>query len=118
MTNNELKKALQTIIEKSPEISLEKEVATEALEYGNISNFFSDLSRFGCVSGMISNLIYYTDSHEFFDTHYDQIEELRREFEDNTGIQINIKGDLKNDFAWFAFEITASRMTTELGLDF
>ena len=65
---------------------------------------------------MVSSLIYYTDTHAFFDKHYDEIEEMREEFEDGTGQPLTIKGDLKNFLVWFAFEEVAYRIAVELEL--
>jgi hypothetical protein len=47
---------------------------------------------------------------------YDEIAELRSELEDSLGQPLQIKGDLKNWFAWFGFEETAYRMVEEIGL--
>lgn len=91
-------------------------MAQEALESEDYECFFSDLSRFGCVSGMVGFLCWYTDTHAFFERHYDEIEELREEMEDQ-GIPISLGGrDLKNTLAWFGFEEVAYRMMEEMGL--
>lgn len=118
MTNYELENKLQAIADTQG-ISIEKEVALEALkdEYDSPLEFFSLLFKIGCVSGMVNSLIWYTDTHAFFDTHYDQIEELRSYFEDEMGGRIKIIGDLKNTLAWFAFEEVAYTMAEELGLE-
>ena len=116
MTNNELKNKLQ-IIANSPIDSIEKAVAQEALDYDEIQNFFSDILNHGCVTGMVGSLIYYADTHDFFDKHYDQIEELRNEYEENTGIPLPIKYDLKNHLAWFSFEETAYKMANEFEIE-
>ena len=95
-------------------------VAQEALDFWSDDprQMFTDLAMAGCQSGMIQSLIYYYDTHGFFDTFYDEIEELREDWEDQSGEPIQIRGDLKNFFAWFAFEETAFRMANEdLGLD-
>jgi len=116
MTSNELKNKLQTIA-NNPIDSIEKAVALESLEYDEIKNFFSDLLNHGCVTGMVGSLIYYSDTHAFFDTHYDQIEELRNEYEENTGMALPIKYNLKNHLAWFGFEETAYKMVNEFGFE-
>ena len=119
MTNENIKKHLQTIIDTDVDNSIEKVVAQEALtEYpNNLKDFFSDLSKYGCQSGMINFLIYFSDTRKFYDEHYLQIEELRQEYEDSIGTSFPIKHDLKNDFAWFAFEETAYKISNELELD-
>ena len=112
MNTKHLKHQLQAIIEDKPN-TLEAYVAKEALEHEDIVAFFSDLQQHGCASGMISSLIYYNDTHAFYDEFYDEIEELRSQYEDNMGEPINIQGDLKNFFAWFAFEETAYQLFNE-----
>ncbi|PCI77818.1 MAG: hypothetical protein COB20_07105 [SAR86 cluster bacterium] len=116
VSNKTLKSALQDIINSKPN-SLQAAVASEALDHEDIKCFFSDLLQHGCISGMIGSLIYYTDTHTFFDAHYDAIEELRQEYQDNIGEPLEIKENLKNFLAWFAFEETAYQMALELGLE-
>ena len=116
MTNSELKKELQAIAEQR-ENSIEKAVAIEVLDCDNIQAFFTDLFQFGCVSGMIGSLVWWTDTHAFFDTHYDEIEDIRKDFEEETGLHIPIKYDLKNSYAWFAFQETAWRMANRFEIE-
>lgn len=118
MTNVELKNKLQAIADQKG-ISIEKEVAIEALHhtYEELENFFSDLLNHGCVSGVIGSLVYLKDTHTFFDTHYGEIEELRQEYEENTGVPLSINFDLKNDLSWFAFEQVAYNLANELELE-
>jgi len=98
--------------------TIRAKVAEEALEYsgGEPVSFFRNLLEHGCVSGMVSSLIYYVDTHNFFDEHYDSIEDLRIEHLEDCGEPLRIDGDLKNTLAWFAFEETARRMSDELDL--
>ncbi|MGK4567345.1 DUF7222 domain-containing protein [Flavobacterium sp. 3HN19-14] len=111
-----LKKQLNKIIKANPN-SIRAEVAIEALSYrGDIETFFSNLLSYGCQSGMISKLIYYCDTHSFFNTHYNEIDALREELEDDLGAPLQPKGDLKNWYAWMAFEETARYIAEELGL--
>jgi len=66
---------------------------------------------------MVSGLIYYSETHAFFDQHYEEIEDLRIATEEEIGEPLKIKGDLKNFLAWFAFEETAYQLAQELDLD-
>ncbi len=93
-------------------------VAQEALDHDDPDTFFSDLLKHGCASGMVSSLIYYHDTSAFFEKYYREIDLLRCEYEENIGEQLQIKGDLKNFLAWFAFEETAYHLADELGLAF
>ncbi len=106
-------------IASDPDTAIRKDVAEEALEYGteDLVSFFTDLLTHGCASGMVGSLIYYCDTHAFFDLHYLEIEQLRDEYEDMLGEPLQIKGDLKNWLAWFAFEETARQLADELGLE-
>lgn len=113
---SDLKSALNSI-QSLDRSSLRAAVAREALDYDNPATFFSDLQSHGCVSGLVNSLIYYTDTHAFYDKHYDAIETLRNEFEEDLGEPLMIKGDLKNSLAWFAFEQTAYQMACELGIN-
>lgn len=111
---NRLKMQLKQIIKNDPH-SLRAEVAREALLYGGeIETFFSDLLNHGCQSGMIGSLIYYTDTHKFYDRHYYEIENLREELEEEFGEPLRPKGDLKNWYAWMAFEETARSVADEI----
>jgi hypothetical protein len=89
---NELRKAVKEIIEENGG----REYAMDVLQHG-------------CVSGVVSELIYYTDTHKWFDTHYEDIMELREEWE-NMGVEVKPDGDLKNWFAWWSFEVVTSEM--------
>jgi len=110
-------KQLKAICENEPR-TIRAFVAEEALDHDDPATFFNDLQNHGCVCGMVGSLIYYTDTQYFYDEHYAEIEDLREDWEANTGEAIKINGDLKNFFAWFAFEETAYRMASEdLGLD-
>lgn len=112
-----LKKALATIAHNEP-WTIRACVAEEASrdpEY--ITHFFRDLAHHGCISGMVSSLIWYRDTHKFFDTYYHEIMEILEDLTDQW-IKIEFTGeDLKNRLAWLAFEQVAWDMTYELGLE-
>lgn len=114
MKNKQLKKRLREILESSG-TSIRKVVAESALDYtGNIKGFFNDLAEHGCISGMVSQLVYYYDTHAFYNLHYAEIEELRYEYEENLGMELKPKGDLMNWYAWFAFEEVARLLYEEI----
>ena len=80
MNDKKLRNRLQTIANERGK-SIRKEVAQETFNhsYDKIQDFFIDLQNNGCVCGMVGKLIYYYDTHAFFNTHYDEIEALRYE---------------------------------------
>jgi len=53
------------------------------LDHDEPLSFFNELLEHGCVSGLVGSLVYYSDTHTFFDKHYDEIETLREEFEND-----------------------------------
>ena len=117
MNNKDLITRLKEIANE-PRDSLRKEVAEEVFyhSYGEVKNFFNDLNSHGCASGMIGKLIYYYDTHKFYNKYYYEIEELGCEYEEMTGICVQPQGDLMNWYAWFSFEETARQLATELNI--
>ncbi|KAB8154248.1 hypothetical protein EZY14_007370 [Kordia sp. TARA_039_SRF] len=103
--------------------TLKAYVANEALIFSEDINdnevafFFEGLLKHGCVSGWISSLCFYSQTHRFYDQYYDYIENLRYDYEDSIGQPLAIRGDLKNFMTWFAFEETAYQLALELGLE-
>ncbi len=83
----------------------------------DIKGFFNDLMIGGCKSGMVSGLIYYVDTEKFYDKYYSEIEELRESLESQLGESLKPSGNLKNWYAWMAFEETAHAIAGEIGLE-
>ncbi len=108
-----MKSSLQQILEDNPN-TIKAEVVEEALDHEDPETFFKDLLQNGCINGAVGKLIYYKDTHAFYDKHYAEIEELREEYEESTGETLNIKNDLKNFLAWFAFEQVAYQLVSEI----
>ena len=113
-----VKEKLEAIIQNEPN-TIKAQVAKEALDYTSeyIVSFFEDLFRYGCISGMVTSLVYYVDTHHFYDMHYNEIERIRENYEEFTEYPLSIQGDLKNFLAWFSFEQTAYELANELGLE-
>ena len=81
----------------------------------SLKTSFSDLLHYGSNNGSIARLIYYKDTHEFFATHYDEIEEFRDEYENYlVGEPIIINGDLKDSMARFGYETAARKLAETL----
>ena len=124
MKNTTAIKKLEKIRSFDSTTDLQKVVIDEIVyhleDYTKAEDFFYDLQRGGCASGMISSLIYYRDTYKFFDDFYSDIMDLLVE-EDNQGLEIGTlllkNGDIKNTGAWIAFEETARNIGRELGLD-
>ena len=105
-----MKKSLKQILKDHPNTIK----AEEALEHEEPQTFFKDLLQYGCINGMVSKLIYYKDTHAFYDKYYAEIEALHEEYEESIGEPLQIKNDLKNFLAWFAFEQVAYQLVSEI----
>jgi hypothetical protein len=97
---------------------------TEHTEEGYpVESVLKDLLEHGCQSGMVGHLIYYSDTHNFFDEHSDEILELLQEeiveglWPDDSLAQKFKDNDIKNFLAWLGFEETARKIANELELD-
>lgn len=112
-----MNKKLEQLLEDN-QGNITEAVINEAFSYDNAEAFFEDLLQHGCQSWMVSSLIYYKDTHEFYDKHYDEIEDIRCQLE-NDWIEVNIPSctDLKNFFSWLAFEQRAYEIYNELSID-
>lgn len=109
-----MEKRLLELLEKN-HWNISEAVIKEAMDYHSPKEFFEDLLQHGCESWMVWSLIYYKDTHEFFEKHYDEIEELRAELEEQW-IELNIPSDsdLKNFLSWLSFEEKARKIYDEL----
>jgi len=131
LQSNKLKTKLEEL--KTTSKPLKKYVVEYVLEefnnYDDIKDFFKDLSYGGCSSGMISDLIYYKDTSDFFDNYEDEIEDLITLNMDRFGIETrplfinSLNGSAeniaqeKNLLSWFAFEEVARDLSEELGFE-
>ena len=83
-----------------------------------------DLQQYGCVSGMIRELIYYDDTIKFFDEYKYEINDILSEVIEGTGCSMEelfgekfdkydplvIDYSNKNLLAWFGFEETVNNL--------
>lgn len=94
--------------------TIRSQVAFDALDADDPAVYFQDVMHHGCVSGVVPGLVYYTDTHTFFDAHYEEIEELRYAAEEEFGLPLQPQGDLKNWFAWWAYETVVAQLWAEM----
>lgn len=68
--------------------------------YGDAEKFKSDLLQYGCVSGMVSELIYYKDTVALYDESEDECpDQLFRDWDNSINSDLN-----KNTVIWAMFE--------------
>jgi hypothetical protein len=90
-------------------------------DYDDKTAIFAEVLEHGCQSGIVSSLIYYSDTVKFYDNHREEINALLYDLMAETGIYnpLELFGDKwdredplaldvlnKNLLAWFAFEET------------
>jgi hypothetical protein len=89
-----------------------------------------DLLQYGCQSGMVSGLIYYSDTVDFYNEHKEDIFDIAIEDYDNMGYKnifelfANLNGandigcidQMENLLAWYGFEQAAYRISGSLGI--
>lgn len=98
--------------------TITEDVINEALDYDNPKTFFKDLFQNWCQSWIVWSLIYYVDTHKFYDKHYSEIEDIRYELQEEWILSNEfIQSDIKNHYAWLAFEHVAYRIYNELEME-
>lgn len=86
-------------------------------DYDDKRLIFQEVLEHGCYSGIVSSLIYYSDTLKFFDTYREEIKVLLKDIMDEVGVGSpkELFGDKwdesdvfqnQNLLAWFAFEET------------
>lgn len=98
---------------------LRKEVAeiivdmlSENADNEEVIGTVEDITTYGCASGIVPALIYYSDTEAFFDRHVDEIFDLYNEAKAEFG---EMSMELtRNNLAWFGFEVTAQNILYEL----
>lgn len=114
-----LEKAVQRILNRK----VENDYSTESVA--------KDLMLGGCQSGMIGELIYYSDTVKFYQTHQQEIDVMLSELCDDCGCDpAGLFGDKweKEDFfaredsnqnllAWFGFEEATRRLAERNGIE-
>lgn len=101
--NNTLQQAVFEIVES----------ALEGYSKAEQKTWLEDLAAHGCISGMVSSLIYYHQTERFFDQHADEILELANLLCFSVNVTEVGLTQFKNNMAWFAFEILAVNYETD-----
>ena len=123
-----MEKTIKNYLESRRESSniLECEVIDIILqhEYEGLESFISNVLNYGCISGVVSELVYYYQTEEFFNTFKDEINDLAHSLsEDIYGnsfeLYYNLNGGCsKNNLSWFAFEEITRILADELKLNY
>lgn len=129
MTKQQLK-----TIKANTDNKLTKKVINVILdqEASYMEGYIKDLLNHGCQSGMVGELIYYTDTVKFYEKYKTEIKAMLKEALDETGLKsplelfgdkwdeedIFVEEDMnKNLLAWFGFEETVRQIAYELEME-
>ena len=71
-----------------------------------LKSFLEDLQRGGCISGMIGEFIYHSDCKDFYISHLDDLEDIRKDLEDSLGEPISNRFESPHYsfMCWLCFE--------------
>ena len=112
---------LNSMLENTMEGTLKHEVVeiimdqVEELDNDNeVLELVEEIVTHGCQSGIVSALITYSDTENFFDNHSNEIFELVEDMRQEGMINMNNFELSKNNLAWFAFETIAQEIYQEI----
>lgn len=117
-----LKERLENML-KGNESELEKEVITDLLEYlgdeseEDLISYVKDIINHGCISGVVSKMIYYIDTKKFFIKHMDEILELYSDLKEDLGSD-PLKEVNSNNLAWLGYEETVRKIADNLEIEY
>lgn len=77
-------------------------------KYDNPVDGVEEISIHGCVSGILSDFVYYSDTKEFYTKHIDDIEDFIYDLEDDLGESITLDHPRYNSAVWLVTERCAS----------
>ena len=80
-------------------------------DYENPITFLEDVLQYGCSSGMIGELIYYSDTQNFFIKHMEEIFDIYNEVKENLSINFEVNA---NNLSWLAFEYVVNEIYNEI----
>lgn len=85
-------------------------------DYDNLDDalcYLNDVVTHGCISGVVSELIYTHQQMKFFDEYYDTINTLYFDFIENVGEAPELYGNLLN-VTWYAYEMSAQLVLDQI----
>lgn len=109
-----------------------KQLLLRNIDSNDAQGFFNDLSVMGCSSGVVSGLIYYSETLSFYRKNTADINVLVSETLNNYGFDsmselfgsafdpedpLCLETNNQNLLAWFGFEMTARKIGSDIGLD-
>ena len=82
-----------------------------------LQDVITDVLNHGCASGIVSSLVYYSQTKEFFIEHMEEIFNLYNEYVQEFGEGLGFEIDF-NSLSWFAFEEVTRQIANEMGIEY
>ena len=73
--------------------------------------FLEDVMNYGCISGIVPELIYFNDTKDFFIKHMEEIFDIYNSIKDNLSPNFEVNA---NNLSWLAFEYMTSIIYNEI----
>lgn len=80
-------------------------------DYEEEKGFLEEVLQYGCASGIVPELIYYSETKCFFIKHMEEIFEIYNEVKDNLSTDFEVDS---NSLSWLAFEYMVSEIYNEV----
>lgn len=85
-------------------------------EYDDPADYFRDIMEYGCINGIVSELMYTYQTTAFVKKHLEDIFDLCNELKEELG-SIDIELDADN-LAWLSFEETIRQIAIDIELEY
>ena len=90
------------------------DMLSENADNEEVVTTLDNINTYGCASGIVPTLMYYSDARAFFDRHADEIFELIEDMAEEGIIDKSRLELSKNNLAWTAFELIAWEIRDEV----
>ena len=80
-------------------------------DYENPITFLEEVLQYGCASGMVSELIYFSETKCFFIKHMEEIFDIYNSIKENLSSNFEVNA---NNLSWLAFEYMTSIIYNEI----
>ena len=80
-------------------------------DYEVEKGFLEDVMNYGCISGTVSELIYFNETKDFFIKHMEEIFEIYNNVKDTLSSDFEVNA---NNLCWLAFEYMTSIIYNEI----
>ena len=81
------------------------------LEEQDMLEYMKNVVDYGCISGIVSNLIYVGDINDFFKENFEEIFDLYQDYKEMMNLDIEMNA---TNLSYFAYEVTMGNILDEV----